>query len=226
MEKKNPYKFTLGFDKTKPSHVRATEILNSVKDKADLIASALVSYIDDVRQEEGAVLSNEALQVLMQEMVKQEVAKAMHLHSIKPEEPNHNSNSVMAVQQESLETIAMKFGIWENHKKVKNYSLGMKQKLGIILALIGKPQLLVLDEPLNGLDPKSTIQIRKLLSDLREKGITILISSHILDELFRVATDYIFISQGTIKKNFTYEEIVHKYPDKMPEEIYLDILEE
>lgn len=106
MEKKNPYKFTLGFDKTKPSHVRATEILNSVKDKADLIASALVSYIDDVRQEEGAVLSNEALQVLMQEMVKQEVAKAMHLHSIKPEEPNRNSNSVMAVQQESLETIA------------------------------------------------------------------------------------------------------------------------
>lgn len=102
MEKKNPYKFTLGFDKTKPSHVRATEILNSVKDKADLIASALVSYIDDVRQEEGAVLSNEALQVLMQEMVKQEVAKAMHLHSIKPEEPNHNSNSVMAVQQECL----------------------------------------------------------------------------------------------------------------------------
>ena len=67
---------------------------------------------------------------------------------------------------------------------------------------------------------------KKLLSDLREKGITILISSHILDELFRVATDYIFISQGTIKKNFTYEEIVHKYPDKMPEEIYLDILEE
>lgn len=129
------------------------------------------------------------------------------------------------IEKEIVE-LAMKFGIWENHKKVKNYSLGMKQKLDIILALIGKPQLLVLDEPLNGLDPKSTIQIRKLLSDLREKGITILISSHILDELFRVATDYIFISQGTIKKNFTYEEIVHKYPDKMPEEIYLDILEE
>ena len=59
----------------------------------------------EVRLEEGAVLSNEALQVLMQQMVKQEVAKAMHLHSIKPEEPNRNSNSVMAVQQESLETI-------------------------------------------------------------------------------------------------------------------------
>lgn len=76
----------------------------------------------------------------------------------------------------------------------------MKQKLGIILALIGKPQLLVLDEPLNGLDPKSTIQIRKLLSDLREKGITILISSHILDELFRVATDYILYPKGLLRR--------------------------
>ncbi len=92
MAKKNPYKFTLGFDKTKPSHRRAAEILNSVKDKADLIVSALVAYIDDVRQEERAVLSNEALQVLMQEMVKQEVAKAMHLRSIEQEEPEHNSN--------------------------------------------------------------------------------------------------------------------------------------
>lgn len=103
--KRIPINSHLDLIKTKPSHVRETEILNSVKDKADLIASALVSYIDDVRQEEGAVLSNEALQVLMKEMVKQEVAKAMHLHSIKPEEPNQNSNSVMDVQQETLETI-------------------------------------------------------------------------------------------------------------------------
>lgn len=65
----------------------------------------MVAYIDDVRQEEGAVLSNESLQVLMQEMVKQEVAKAMHLRSIEQEEPEHNSNRVMAVQQESLEAI-------------------------------------------------------------------------------------------------------------------------
>ena len=105
MEKKNPYKFTLGFDKTKPTHVCAAEILNSVRDKADLIASAVVAHIDGGSTEKGAVLNQEALQIMMLEMVKQEVAKAMHLHSIKPEEPNRNSNSVMAVQQESLETI-------------------------------------------------------------------------------------------------------------------------
>lgn len=61
MEKKNPYKFTLGFDKTKPTHARAVEILNAVRDKADLIASAVVTHIDGGRTEEGAVLNQEAL---------------------------------------------------------------------------------------------------------------------------------------------------------------------
>lgn len=83
MEKKNPYKFTLGFDKTKPSHVRAAEILNSVKDKADLIASAVVAHIDGARMEDGSGLSSEALQVIIQELVKQEVKKVMQLY---PEE--------------------------------------------------------------------------------------------------------------------------------------------
>lgn len=83
MEKKNPYKFTLGFDKTKPSHVRAAEILNSVKDKADLIASAVVAHIDGGRTEEGSGLNSEALQVIIQELVKQEVTKALQLY---PEE--------------------------------------------------------------------------------------------------------------------------------------------
>lgn len=83
MEKKNPYKFTLGFDKTKPSHVRAAEILNSVKDKADLIASAVVAHIDGVRMDDGSGLNSEALQVIIQELVKQEVKKVMQLY---PEE--------------------------------------------------------------------------------------------------------------------------------------------
>ena len=77
MEKKNPYKFTLGFDKTKLTHVRAAEILNSVRDKADLIASAVVAHIDGGSTEKGAVLNQEALQIMMLELVKQEVEKSV-----------------------------------------------------------------------------------------------------------------------------------------------------
>lgn len=85
MEKKNPYKFTLGFDKTKPTHVCAAEILNSVRDKADLIASAVVAHIDGGSTEKGAVLNQEALQIMMLELVKQEVEKAMQNYFSKQE---------------------------------------------------------------------------------------------------------------------------------------------
>ena len=84
-EKKSPYKFTLGFDKTKPTHVRAAEILNSVRDKADLIASAVVAHIDGGSTEKGAVLNQEALQIMMLELVKQEVEKAMQNYFSKQE---------------------------------------------------------------------------------------------------------------------------------------------
>lgn len=85
MEKKNPYKFTLGFDKTKPTHVCAAEILNSVRDKADLIASAVVAHIDGGSTKKGAVLNQEALQIMMLELVKQEVEKAMQNYFSKQE---------------------------------------------------------------------------------------------------------------------------------------------
>jgi len=85
VEKKNPYKFTLGFDKTKPTHVCAAEILNSVRDKADLIASAVVAHIDGGSTEKGAVLNQEALQIMMLELVKQEVEKAMQNYFSKQE---------------------------------------------------------------------------------------------------------------------------------------------
>ena len=78
MEKKNPFKFTLGFDKTKASHIRAVELLNTVKDKADLIAEALVSHVDGVQ--DGGSISNETLQALIQEFVRQEVQRAMQLN--------------------------------------------------------------------------------------------------------------------------------------------------
>lgn len=93
-------------------------------------------------------------------------------------------------------------------KKAKNFSLGMKQRLGIAVALAGNPDFLVLDEPVNGLDPQGIIEIRELILKLnREKQITVLISSHILDELSRLATHYGFIDGGRIIKEISAEEL-------------------
>lgn len=93
-------------------------------------------------------------------------------------------------------------------KKVKNFSLGMRQRLGIAVALAGNPDFLVLDEPVNGLDPQGIIEMRELILKLnREHEITVLISSHILDELSRLATHYGFIDKGSIVKEITAAEM-------------------
>ena len=93
-------------------------------------------------------------------------------------------------------------------KKAANFSLGMRQRLGIAVALCGGPDFLVLDEPINGLDPEGIVEIRELILRLnRQEGITILISSHILDELSRLATHYGFIDRGGMVKEISAEAL-------------------
>jgi ABC-2 type transport system ATP-binding protein len=95
------------------------------------------------------------------------------------------------------------------NKKYKNFSLGMKQRLGLGLALMNKPELLLLDEPINGLDPFGIVEIRNLLKKLnQEKNITILISSHILTELSNLVTCYGFIEKGKMIKQISADELM------------------
>lgn len=93
-------------------------------------------------------------------------------------------------------------------KKVKEYSLGMKQRLGLAVALLGDPEFLILDEPINGLDPTGIIELRRLLERLNsEKGVTILISSHILSELSHIATHFAFLHCGRMLQYLSAKDL-------------------
>ncbi|MBQ8410675.1 MAG: ABC transporter ATP-binding protein [Ruminiclostridium sp.] len=93
-------------------------------------------------------------------------------------------------------------------KMVRNFSLGMRQRLGIANALLTKPEIMILDEPINGLDPEGIVEIRELLLKLnREEHITIIISSHILSELSLLCTDYVFINHGEIIQTVSASEL-------------------
>ena len=109
------------------------------------------------------------------------------------------------IEVELLETVGLKD---TGKKKAKDFSLGMKQRLGIAIALLGSPELLILDEPINGLDPIGVIEIRNLIKKMgEERNMTIIISSHNLPELYQTCTDYIIIHNGEVKKSLTLDEL-------------------
>lgn len=102
------------------------------------------------------------------------------------------------------------------NKKTKHFSLGMKQRLGIGLALVGEPDLLVLDEPINGLDPQGIVEVRDIIQRLcDERNMTIIISSHILEELSKIATDYGIIHNGTMLQELSREELMKQCMERL-----------
>ena len=96
-------------------------------------------------------------------------------------------------------------------KRAAKFSLGMKQRLGIGMALLPKPEIMVLDEPVNGLDPEGIVEVRQLIKRMQEEwGVTVLISSHLLSELSELCTDFSIISHGSLIENLSREELLVK----------------
>lgn len=115
--------------------------------------------------------------------------------------------------EELLETVGLSDS---GKKKAKHFSLGMKQRLGIALALVGEPDLLVLDEPINGLDPQGIAEVRDTIRRLQEeRDMTIIVSSHILEELAKIATDYGIIHNGSLLQELSREELMKRCGERM-----------
>ncbi|MEW4493171.1 ABC transporter ATP-binding protein [Staphylococcus epidermidis] len=124
-----------------------------------------------------------------------------------------------------IDTIVSQLKINEYiHNKAKTYSLGMKQKLGIAIAFLNQPQLIILDEPMNGLDPKAVRDVRELIIKKAQEGVTFLISSHILSELVKITNSIFIINKGKIVTETTEEEL-NKYEDNDLENVLLDIID-
>ena len=114
--------------------------------------------------------------------------------------------------ERSVDDVLRMTGLADVGKK-KHFSMGMKQRLGVALALLGNPDLLILDEPINGLDPEGIRELRQLIWKLHEEGKTILISSHILGELSKISTNYGIIKDGEMVEQLTREELEEKCQD-------------
>jgi ABC-2 type transport system ATP-binding protein len=151
------------------------------------------------------------------EMARKRIGVLMDHPAIYPNMTTYENLEVYRLQRgipgrECIEKVSELLQLEEfKNKKVKNFSLGMKQKLGIAIALLGDPELLILDEPINGLDPVVIVEIRELLKKLRkDKNTTILISSHILSELYQLATCFGIIHEGRLLEELTLKELDEK----------------
>ena len=116
------------------------------------------------------------------------------------------------IDDEKISSLLNKVGLDEKKiekKKAKDFSLGMRQRLGIALCLINNPKFIILDEPMNGLDPSGFIEVRELILSLASQGITFLISSHILGELDKICNKVGFLSHGKLLEEISMEEL-HK----------------
>lgn len=128
--------------------------------------------------------------------------------------------------KEELDALLQLVGLQDTGKKdVLKFSQGMKQRLGIAMAMIGNPDLLVLDEPINGLDPQGVLDVRNILERIhKERNITIIISSHILDELAKIATRFCILNHGKIVIDCTKEQFVKDCGDMDINEYYLQLI--
>lgn len=114
---------------------------------------------------------------------------------------------------EQVESILRRVDLWEaRKKKFKSYSYGMKQRLAIGSALLGNPEVLILDEPTNGLDPFGIRDVRNLITSLAAEGKTIIIASHLLQEMEKVCTDFVILAKGKLIKHGKLSEIMGQYP--------------
>ena len=164
-----------------------------------LLGNKVPKYIEKARKEVGFLIENPALYpglTAEQNMKIQQLLKGY----------DSKEDRVRLLQLVNLET---------NNKKTHDFSMGMKQRLGIAMALVGHPRLLVLDEPINGLDPEGIVKVRNLLRDLQSNGTTIILSSHILPELMNVVSDFVLMDSGHIIEQEGREELECKLEKKI-----------
>ena len=122
---------------------------------------------------------------------------------------NLNIISKLSKSEDSIDDLLKKVGLdYTGNKKVNQFSSGMKQRLAIAQALLGNPELLILDEPFNGLDPNGFMDLKILLNELNDEGVTIFISSHLLDELEQFADLFILLNKGSIEFQISKKELL------------------